>query len=219
MAYIWGVLGLFLALLTVYFGISFYLMKRVLKPVNRTQQHIYEREIKRGIDEGIYKIPNKLILIKSRYKYNLSAHLYSAQSNKFVIISHGLTDSYYSQIKYADFFVKLGINALLVNLRTSEQTGGKFLTYGAKESDDILNWISYLKQNYPNCKIGVMGESMGGATSILAASKVCKEQENQQTEQAQQTQDMRNATSLTNGANKTDKDSNATSLTANIAEI
>ncbi|MCB1177571.1 MAG: prolyl oligopeptidase family serine peptidase [Leptospiraceae bacterium] len=89
-----------------------------------------------------------------------------------VIITHGHSGTRYGALKYTPLFWKRGCDLLLYEHRTHGKSGGKFATYGYYEKFDMLSVVKYLssKAGISENKIGIMGESYGAATSLMAAS-------------------------------------------------
>lgn len=68
-------------------------------------------------------------------------------------------------------FLDAGFNVLMPDNRGCGESEGKWMTFGAKESDDTLLWTKKLCEMYPEGKILVDGGSLGGATVCMLASK------------------------------------------------
>lgn len=67
---------------------------------------------------------------------------------------------------------RLGRNVLLVDQRGSGESEGKVITFGIKESRDVLSWIECIqKEISPNAQIVLTGISMGAATVLTAAGR------------------------------------------------
>ena len=67
-------------------------------------------------------------------------------------------------------YTELGFNILLVDQRSLGKSEGKLITFGAKESKDLLCWIEFVNKKYAPKKIVLGGMSMGATTVLL----VCK---------------------------------------------
>lgn len=64
---------------------------------------------------------------------------------------------------------ELGCNALVVDQRAHGKSEGRCLTFGAKESRDVLPWCDFVRQRYgADVQIILTGISMGAATVMLA---------------------------------------------------
>lgn len=87
-------------------------------------------------------------------------------TDKAVIILHGLYQNRAMSMDYVPLYQKLGFNILLVDLRGHGQSGGQ-MTWGKKETGDIDKWMDYLKNIKNNNKIGIHGVSLGGSYALL----------------------------------------------------
>jgi fermentation-respiration switch protein FrsA (DUF1100 family) len=74
-------------------------------------------------------------------------------------------------------YYNMGYSILLIDNRSSGKSTGKYITFGIKESQDIVLWIRHLNRLYPNKNIILAGVSMG-ATSILMSLKRIKKNMN-----------------------------------------
>jgi fermentation-respiration switch protein FrsA (DUF1100 family) len=69
---------------------------------------------------------------------------------------------------FAELFLSPGYAVLLPDSRAQGESGGKFPTYGVKETDDVHRWFEWLaNQQRPRC-IFSMGESTGAAILLQA---------------------------------------------------
>lgn len=88
------------------------------------------------------------------------------QTDKAVLIMHGLYQNRSMSIDYVPIYLHLGFNVLLVDLRGHGQSKGQ-MTWGKKEVGDIDAWITYLKNQKKNKIIGVHGISLGASYALL----------------------------------------------------
>lgn len=66
----------------------------------------------------------------------------------------------------------LGRNALIIDHRAAGKSDGHVITFGAKESRDVLTWVDFVLTSIDrDAKIILTGISMGASTVMLAASK------------------------------------------------
>lgn len=99
----------------------------------------------------------------------LYAKYYDFGKDKTVILVHGawaLPLNNFSVM--AKRFIEWGFNLLIPDMRAHGKSGGEHLTFGQRESSDLLEWIKLIKSR-ANAKIVLYGVSMG-ATSIAFAS-------------------------------------------------
>ena len=66
---------------------------------------------------------------------------------------------------------KLGFNLLFVNQRAQDGRGGKYITFGAKESMDCADWVRFHNKTFGPQPVILDGISMGAATVLLAMGR------------------------------------------------
>jgi len=97
------------------------------------------------------------------------------KSDKTIIFSHGFGNSRLQKqihsLKLAKVLTNQGYNVLLFDFRNSGESGGSQTTVGLNEKYDLLGAIQFATDKKESNKIGLIGWSMGAATSILAASE------------------------------------------------
>ena len=98
--------------------------------------------------------------------YNIQNH----NSNRYVILVHGIWSSKAFSFPRAYEFDQRGFNTLVIDQRASGDSEGEYYTYGQKESLDLLLWINYLVSKNPNVEIVLYGVSMGAATVMMATA-------------------------------------------------
>jgi dipeptidyl aminopeptidase/acylaminoacyl peptidase len=76
-------------------------------------------------------------------------------------------------LPWVEFLHGAGYSVFTYDSRSRGQSGGSAVTLGALEQYDLLSAIDYLETrgDVDGTKIGALGVSMGGATSILAAAQ------------------------------------------------
>lgn len=132
----------------------------------------YETELLEAISE-IKKIPFEPVRIKSRDGITLAARYYDFGYEKTVIALHGYRAIPYNNVHAAFLaFRDLGFNVLLVSQRGHFESGGRFITFGERESGDLLLWVDYLLKRNGSSGIGLFGVSMGAATVCYASKKL-----------------------------------------------
>lgn len=89
-------------------------------------------------------------------------------SDKYVIISHGYTDTRYGALKYAEMYLDFGYNCIIYDLRGHGDNASTFTTYGILESKDLMKLIEDTRNRYEVRVLGLHGESLGAASTITA---------------------------------------------------
>lgn len=121
-----------------------------------------------------YKASKRTDLKMNSYD-GLKLHAVKIENNdtdKYVIMVHGIWSNGNAMIDRAYEFDKLGYNILMVDQRASGESEGKYYTYGFKEGFDINQWINYLVKRNKDCKIMLYGVSMGAATVMQTTNNV-----------------------------------------------
>ncbi len=93
-----------------------------------------------------------------------------------VILVHGKDACRGDELKSPTFalvqrLLDSGLSVLMIDLRGHGNSSAARLTYGWRERHDVLGAVDYLlERGYAEGRIGVLGASMGGATSLMAAA-------------------------------------------------
>ena len=93
------------------------------------------------------------------------------ETDKYVIISHGFKSNRYGAVKYVDSYMDLGFNCIIYDLRDHGENKKTTLSLGQFESEDLEELIEDSYSRYGNIKLGLHGESMGAATSLMVLAK------------------------------------------------
>ena len=139
----------------------------------------------RGMEEQVIPLINRIraikydedIYITSFDKLKLHARVYlNPSSNKVAIMCHG-----YRGTPCRDFsggaveMIKLGYNVILIDERAHGQSQGYSITFGVRETKDVVGWVNYARNRFgENIELVLVGISMGGATVLMSADKVGK---------------------------------------------
>ena len=117
------------------------------------------------------------VFIKSYDNLTLNGLLINNEKGKGVmIVFHGYRSDATNHLFLSyPYFYDLGYSILLINQRTCMDSEGKYITFGAKEKDDVLSWIKYSNENYKNQDIILAGISMGATGLILSTKNITKD--------------------------------------------
>ena len=136
----------------------------------------YEEVMKENIISFMNK-PHEDVYIESFDKLKLHARYYEEnKAHKTAILLHG-----YKGTAYRDFnciskiLFQEGYNILLVDQRAHGLSKGHVITFGVRETKDLLRWIDYLNNKHNNSEILLVGVSMGAFTMLNAADKIDKD--------------------------------------------
>jgi len=168
-------LSILLLLIFAYVLIGYLLSNAVIKPNVINYDLTYLRTLENGeyTEEEIKSWSKNEVLINSSYGYSLHGFFFPKKnSNKLVVICHGITWSLWGSIKYMKLYKKLGFNVLVYDHRNHGKSGGSDTTFGFYEKKDLKACITWAieetkKNNLVDAVIvGTHGESLGAATVL-----------------------------------------------------
>ncbi len=110
--------------------------------------------------------------IRSRDGLKLHASYLPAENAKrFVILCHGYRGTRFGTIAHiADNLHEHQCNLLFIDQRCCGESEGEYITFGAKEQYDVLDWIDRINEENPkHLPIYLYGQSMGAASVLLAS--------------------------------------------------
>ena len=95
------------------------------------------------------------------------------QSNKIAVLVHGYQGApTFDFSAPSRFYYDNGFSLFLPDQRTHGESEGKYITFGAFERYDIVDWCKYIDDLTGNaCEFILSGVSMGATTVLLAASE------------------------------------------------
>ncbi|MES2317397.1 MAG: alpha/beta hydrolase [Pseudomonadota bacterium] len=85
-----------------------------------------------------------------------------------VLLLHAVRADRRQMQQRALFLNRLGYSVLLVDQQGHGESTGKRITFGAREADSARAAIAYLARSLPGEKIGVIGVSLGAASTVLS---------------------------------------------------
>jgi fermentation-respiration switch protein FrsA (DUF1100 family) len=155
------------------FFIGFYFTNRLMYIKKKDDKLIFNREVSAGRfrPEDFEALPKQDAAISSPFGYTIKAQLIEPhQSNRYIIIAHGVTENKVNSIKYMNLFLKRGFNTVIYDHRRHGESGGKTTSYGHYEKYDLKAVVDWLKKEKGlNLLLGIHGESMGAVTMLLYA--------------------------------------------------
>ena len=162
--------GCFVVLFSTYTGISYLLLSGMISG-SRKPLKITAPDCSQCNYETVHFTPRG-------EDFKLEGWFITPQNKKSVytlIFVHGIATNRISNkhtLATAYDFVKKGMNVLMFDLRTQGNSEGDFASASYFEKFDVLGAFDYLVQTrkIPKEEVGLLGFSMGGATSVLATS-------------------------------------------------
>lgn len=109
------------------------------------------------------KLPHEELEITSHDGLKLKALYYPGTSDKTMIWVHGYTSHAERESAYpALFYRSLGFNVLIPYLRAHGPSEGKYISFGALETQDMQRWVDKINELHHDGSIVLHGLSMGG---------------------------------------------------------
>ncbi|NRD80655.1 alpha/beta hydrolase [Bacillus sp. BRMEA1] len=163
-------------LLFFWFALALYFTNRIMYMKKKDEDFILNREKDAGRfnPKDFESRPKREVAIASPFGYSIKAVLVEPhQTNRYIIISHGVTETKINSVKYMNLFLERGFNALIYDHRRHGESGGKTTSFGHYEKFDLKAVVDWLKIEIGHDIIlGIHGESMGAATMLLYAGLI-----------------------------------------------
>lgn len=151
-------LGLLAALLFVFVVAVWIVGGKLVAPANRT------------VGPPPVDLPFEAISITSGDGNTLAAwHGPNAAATATVVLLHPIRADRRSMLGRARFLLDRGYAVLLVDLQAHGESPGENITIGYREKLDVIAAVDFIKKNKPDHQIGIIGWSLGGASTLLAS--------------------------------------------------
>jgi fermentation-respiration switch protein FrsA (DUF1100 family) len=85
-----------------------------------------------------------------------------------VLLLPGIRANRLSMVDRARFLHRAGYSVLLIDFQATGETKGDHITFGWKESRDVLAAVDFLRHIDPTDRIAIIGSSLGGVAALLA---------------------------------------------------
>lgn len=85
-----------------------------------------------------------------------------------VLLLPGIRANRLSMVDRARFLRHAGYSVLLIDFQATGETKGDHITFGWKESRDVLAAINFIHHVDPTDRIAIIGSSLGGVAALLA---------------------------------------------------
>ena len=89
-----------------------------------------------------------------------------------ILLAHGYCSSFLVDFgPVMEYYHSQGLNLLLPYQRSHGKSEGRYITFGVKESDDMLRWIDYHNSTFGKLPMILSGLSMGASTVMYMADE------------------------------------------------
>lgn len=90
-------------------------------------------------------------------------------SDRYVVVAHGYTDTRWGALKYIQFYHALGFHCICFDERGHGENSWVPCSYGVREVEGLLAVLDDTVKRYgANIRVGIHGESLGGATVLTS---------------------------------------------------
>ncbi|MCK3713400.1 alpha/beta hydrolase [Clostridioides difficile] len=114
-----------------------------------------------------YKTSELMIQSSNNYKLESLFITSNIKTRDTMILVHGIGSSYYEMLKVAYRYLDKGYNVLVYNQRNTVNSGGDNYTFGLYERYDLDTLVKFVKNKFPEGRLGVHGFSMGAGTAAM----------------------------------------------------
>lgn len=157
-------------------SLGMHISNRIMYIKKKEDTTILQREIdaKRYDEAWFQQCTKDTLTIDSPNGYLLKGYfLRPLGTPNTVIICHGVTENKINSARYARMFERLGFNTVIYDHRRHGESGGKTTSYGHYEKFDLQAVVKHVRHMVgEHATIGIHGESMGAATTLLYAGTV-----------------------------------------------
>ncbi len=99
----------------------------------------------------------------------LAGRYYDNNSSCTIFLFHGYRSRAAHDFSCAvEMYYKMGFNIFLADQRAHGRSEGKLITFGVKESRDVVTWVNYINREYAPKQVIISGISMGATTVLLS---------------------------------------------------
>ncbi|MCR5793941.1 MAG: alpha/beta hydrolase [Solobacterium sp.] len=129
-------------------------------------------QVRREAKERLQKVTGEDLWITSEDGLRLHAlWLENADAERIIICVHGYRGTYSGNFGVPYDFLKDTCSFLMIDARTRGQSEGTYITYGAKEKDDVYLWLQKVLEITEDLPVYLYGVSMGSSTVLMNTAR------------------------------------------------
>lgn len=114
---------------------------------------------------------DKVIINSSNERIHADVIKAEKPSDVWVVSAHGYVNRPAQTAQWARYYYNRGFNLLAPHARAHDKSEHKYVTMGALDKNDYVDWINYITALNPDAKIILHGISMGAATVMLVTGE------------------------------------------------
>jgi len=156
--------------------------EKLAHPGGRDPEVCFQEKVNLGIiDVQQYeKAQKEDFIFKSANGYELKGvyilrkkEFAELKNHKVIILVHGFTSNHFDMLPYYDMFYRNGFDCVIYDHRNHGYSEKNYTTMGLEESKDLEGIYKIVKEKFgEDSQIGLLGESMGAASVMLASSNL-----------------------------------------------
>lgn len=149
---------------------SWYLSGVVALPRTASLERARKNETEQGGYGDFDELEKMDYIVRASDGYELHAQYIPAagESDRYVVITHGYGYNRIGSVKYVHLFRRLGFHCVIYDNRGHGENARTHVTMGRREHRDLLDVIADTRRRFAVGCLGLHGESMGSATSVMA---------------------------------------------------
>jgi len=89
-----------------------------------------------------------------------------------VLLLPGIRANRLSMVERTRLLRRENYSVLLIDLQATGETKGDHITFGWKESRDVIAAVNFTRDRDPEARIAIIGSSLGGAAALLAVPRL-----------------------------------------------
>ncbi|AZQ62770.1 alpha/beta hydrolase [Flammeovirga pectinis] len=164
--------GLLSIVLIIYISVSCFGYKQIVLINTHQGKSGLEREMKRNTFDTqlLSECKQENFKVHSLFGYDLKGTYIQAPTDSLgltVVMVHGIKSDRWTMMRYAQIYLKHGIDVVLYDQRKHGLSGGSQESYGFYESQDLEQIVQWTKKKKPKDIIAAHGESLGAATVCM----------------------------------------------------
>jgi len=103
--------------------------------------------------------------------FNISVWHVPSTTGRSVILLHGYKMDSGEMASIAAMLVRHGFGVIIPDLRAHGDSEGELISFGRHEWRDIQAVVDYVTEEEPHTRLGILGNSMGGALALCYAAR------------------------------------------------
>ncbi|HMN15140.1 MAG TPA: alpha/beta fold hydrolase [Bellilinea sp.] len=172
--YLIWILVAIVVLIVLYLALGYHFGKKIVRPLHHDWEFLRDYEIEEGrltLDRYKQVLPDEVHFASPHGEMLTGLWLPGIDPNHTVVLVHGIENNSIGMLKFAKPFQQLGWNVFIFDQRGNGRSGGRFISYGWFERNDLraaYDWV--LARTSPDNQIGTLGMSMGATSALMHAA-------------------------------------------------